>query len=584
MFRRSKWLTVVLAVIFLISMSACSGKTTDNDDASSAAASASPSAAPATTQSASPEVTAKKPVTITWFGGVPQASFLTTGIQDDVIMNTIKEKTGVTIDHTPSIGISDQDEKAAVLIAGGDSPDVMYASVKLVQTVLKGKGALALDDLLKTNGQELAKNCAKAIAASKLLKSDDTHAFYFIPHRIDMSDFSGTTVENGYNIRWDLYAKLGYPTVNNDDDFLKLLQDMVKLEPKNKEGKPNYGLGMFLGEGWSNHMIDKAHGAYQGIVQMTTNVSIDVANDKVVARVTDPESAYWDSLAFYNKAYRMGLFDPESITLKFDAYCNKAKVGRYMAGECNWCLGGVNDQFVSDGTPEKGFAPFTYGLSESCSFGTTAGIGDQNVIWISSNCKNPDRVMDVFNYLASDEGAMVLQNGPDGTYWEMKDGKAVVKAETITMRNTDTDFIKKTGISKYSTMILRDGMDSNGNNFDLFKNPEVLQERMTQVQKEYCAYTKQSTPIENLQKYKYASYDMGLLASISIPDGTEARTAQVKGEEYIYNGFAKAIVAKTEAEYNTIKDKIIADAKALGYEKEVEYYTQMYEKYKGEIK
>jgi Bacterial extracellular solute-binding protein. len=577
MFRRTKWLAVLLAVIFLVSMSACGNKTTGKNETSSAATTT------ATQQSTSTKAPEKEAVTITWFGGVPQASYITTGIQDDPIMNTIKEKTGVTIDHTPSIGISDQDQKAAVLIASSDMPDVMYIS-GIVSTVLKAKAAIPLDDLIKTNGQELEKNIGKALKASKLLKSDDTHALYFLPHKVNGSDFSGNTLENGYNIRWDLYKKLNYPKITNDDEFLKMLQDMVKLEPKNKDGKPNYGLGLFLGETWCNHMVDKAHGAYQGVVQMTTNVSIDVVNYKVVARVTDPNSAYWNSMLFYNKAYRMGLFDPESITLKFDAYVNKAKSGRYMAAECNWALGNASAEFTKEGTPEKGFVPFTYGLSEGASFGTTAGIGDQNTMFISSSCKHPDRVMDVFNYLASDEGARVIQNGPEGVNYDIKDGKPVVKDEVIEAHRTDSNFPQKYGMGKYSTMAVRDGKDSEGNNFNLVLNPEVLKAGMGEVEKDYCKYTNQSTPIENLQKYKYASYDMGLLASISIPDSNEARTAQKKGEDYVYNSYAKAIVAKTEAEYNKIKDKIIADAKALGYDKEVEYYSQIYEQYKGEIK
>lgn len=578
MFMKTKGLVLVMALVFLVSMAGCGSQPAENKGSTTAPAVGSSSVAQT-------EKSKKEPVTITWYGGVQQVSFITTGIQDDPMMNAIKEKTGVTIDHSPSLGVSDVNQKATVLIASDDMPDVMFfGDINIRSAVLKAKAALPLDDLVKTNGPELQKNIGKALEASKLLKSDDTHALYFIPHAVNMSDFTGNALQNGYNIRWDLYKKLGYPQITNVDEFLKLLQDMVKLEPKNKDGKPNYGLGLFFGESWCNHMVEKALGAYKGVVEMTTNVSIDVANDKVVARVTDPNSVFWQGMALYNKAYRMGLLDPESITLKFDSFMNKAKTGRYMAGECNWALGGADAQFVADGTPDKGYAPITFGLSDASSFGTTAGLGDQGNIFISKNCKNPDRVMDVLNYMASDEGARLMFNGPEGLYYDVVNGKPTIKADIIKASTSDGDFIKKYGIGKYGTSIIRDGKDSEGNWLNYFLNPEVLQATMTPVQKDYCAYKKISTVLEDLQKLPNASYDMGLLQSVTVPAGSDIQKAIAKGEENVNNNYAKAIVAKTDEEFNKIRDQVIADALALGYDKEVTYYSQQYEQYKSQLK
>ena len=587
MHMRSRMLAAVLAVIFLVSMSACSSTTEDNKESSITASAVTSAVETASSQQAATVEIKKDPVTVTWFGGVSRSNYITTGIQDDAIMNQIKEETGVTIDHTPSIGVSDFYQSATVLIASQDLPDVMLvANAALREAVLNAKLARPLDDLIKTNGQELEKNVDKALKASKLLKSDDTHALYFIPHNVDLSDLQikgGRVLDNGYNIRWDLYKKLGCPQITNDDEFLKVLQDMVSLEPQNVNGKPTYGLGVFLAEQWGNHMIDKAHGAYKGIVEMTTNVSIDVANDKIVARVTDPDSVMWESMFFYNKAYRLGLLDPESLTLKFDAFMNKAKTGRYMAAECNWTLGGADAQFIKRGTPEKGYVPLVYGTTENASFGTTQGIGDQNVMFVSSSCKNADRVMDVFNYLATDEGARLLLSGPEGFLYDMKDGKRVIKPETVEIYRTDAKFAENYGPGKYSNMQIRAGKDSEGDYLNLLLWPEVQNIAITDAQKDYLAYKKQDTLLEDLGKYKYAVYDMGLITSISIPQGSDSSKVILQADEYFQNNYAKAIVAKTEADYNKIKDEIISKCKALGFEQEVTIYSEQYEKYKGQI-
>jgi hypothetical protein len=37
--------------------------------------------------------------------------------------------------------------------------------------------------------------------------------------------------KRGYVVRWDYYKELGYPPINNEDDYLSVLQQMHENHP-----------------------------------------------------------------------------------------------------------------------------------------------------------------------------------------------------------------------------------------------------------------------------------------------------------------------------------------------------------------
>ena len=45
--------------------------------------------------------------------------------------------------------------------------------------------------------------------------------FYFFPVKIGYNwvGYDNTTTARGYVVRWDYYKELGYPPINNEDDY-----------------------------------------------------------------------------------------------------------------------------------------------------------------------------------------------------------------------------------------------------------------------------------------------------------------------------------------------------------------------------
>ena len=85
-------------------------------------------------------------------GGRP----LTKAINNDDVMIEFGKRTGVTLDWTPSIQNVDWQAALPIMLASGDLPDIIIeGSVELRTKILGAKAAIPLDDLVRTNGQDL---------------------------------------------------------------------------------------------------------------------------------------------------------------------------------------------------------------------------------------------------------------------------------------------------------------------------------------------------------------------------------------------------------------------------------------------
>ncbi len=166
--------------------------------------------------------------------------------------------------------------------------------------------------------------------------------------------------QNAWNVRWDLYEELGYPEIKNLYDYIDVLGQMVALEPTNKDGLKNYALGLFFADSWGSIVLDNPEHFIRGYSHNTI-AYFDMDCNFAGERLTDPDSIFWEMAAVYNYAYRKGLLDPESITMKYLDFNDKVNAQRYMGGGPYWMYAGCNDTFAADGTPEKGIMPVPIG-------------------------------------------------------------------------------------------------------------------------------------------------------------------------------------------------------------------------------
>lgn len=581
-------LALVVALAMVISLAACGGNSSPTD---TTAAAADGSQQKTTAQAATEAVA--EPVKLTWYG-----CSLGTQVNEESsntpVMKELTKRTGIVIDFSLNFNVNDTHERAAVMIASGDLPDIMSIDFAANGSkVLAAKVAIPLDELIKTNGKDILENCNYGIAVTKLSKTDSTGALYFIPNLMNGTDFPSNVMSNGWNIRWDLYKKLGCPKVETYDDFIKLIQDMLKLEPTNKDGLKNYGTGLWFPEWWCNLFVDKVFANMAGqIVGSDYFFQLDMKTDKVVPRLTDPDSTYYKGAAFYNQCYRLGLLDPDSITQKYQNWSEKAQAGRAMFHGANWALGGADKQFIADGTPEKGYVPLVFDINpDNIYAGVGYAAGATMSHYITTSCKNPEKAMDLLNYLATPDGALLISAGIEGQHWDAKDGKVVIKPEVIQSIKSDPDYLKNQGIcnnamAPYMAVLDTTNLIDEERNLDCRFQLEssYVQSIMTEVQKDYCRYYGYEFPTEPYTRVPvYIGNNFSVVNSLALEQGSDLQNKENKMKAYVDANYPKMIIQKTPEDYEKEKAKFIADLKAMGADDVVKYFSDAYEQIKSKL-
>jgi ABC-type glycerol-3-phosphate transport system substrate-binding protein len=559
---------VLTAAATVFAMAGCSGGAGGQADTGGKAASSGANPAAQT-----------EPVTLSIFG-VANSTLINKAFQDDEVIAELQKRTGVKLDFTPDLNVTDRAEKLAVMLAGKDLPDiVVFNALTDRAKVNSAKAALPLDDLVAKYGQDIQKNAGKALQISKMNNSDETHALYYLPGHVGNVQFSPNVNDNSWNLRWDLYKKLGYPQMNTLDDLLGVLGKMMQLEPNNKDGKKNYGLGLNLSDAWGQLMIDKAIANLQGFVQASSNdVYVDMGTGQPVPRVSDPNSIFWKSMQFYNKAYQQGILDPESATMKYNTITDKYKTGRYFASTTYWSLGGADAQFIAGGEPDKGFVPFMVDYNKQNIYvGQATYNGDQFEMFISKNTKHAEAAIKFVNYLFSYEGAELMMNGIEGKHYKMENGVPMVTDEELAARKADPKHYLQTGIGKYNNLLrFTPQKDPKGYPANFINVPETQAKLATKVQKDFMDHYGYKTVTEPFTKIPKYVFDTSLLGSISTVPGSDIQAKEQQLDAYLLANIAKVIYQKTDADYEKAKAKFLEEYKAKGAADVFGYYKDKY--------
>ncbi len=463
--KRKKLMSLLLASTMVLSLAACGS--TDKPAAEPAAkeeAAAPETEAEAPAEEAAEEVPAaeegekiyseEEQVEVTFWS--PSADSSIDGVLDSAVADVIAQKTGVRIKS-----VQGNDEKFQVLLAAGDLPDVVYANgtgAGSSSNLISSGQLLELDDLVAEHGDNIQKWGAQALTYSQNVLSDESGTLYFIPMNVsDNGDAMPAPSYYGcgitFNMRWDLYEKAGYPEITDEDSYLEVLKQMQEQFPKTDDGKTIYAMG-----GWS----DWGTWAFR-IPYTFANGTGEGKNGTVYSNMTGEiemmyhSDKFWDAVRFYNKAYNMGILDPEAFTQTYDDYVAKAKAGQYIALGINGtgAMEGVNDALQAV-DPSWGYQYVPCGMSYLSGLYTEAapyGWGSGNFSWaLTINNKYPEETMRLLNYLYSPECSRMLMCGIEGEDWEYAaDGKLTYTEDYKAGVAADLEnFRKNRGIGVYT--------------------------------------------------------------------------------------------------------------------------------------
>ena len=567
------WIALLLVLLLMFLFTACGSNSGDNKANPSEGSSAQ-------AVDATAKQTDKEPITITWLANI-SAKDITEGIQDNPVFNEIAKRTGVTWDFTPNVGVTDVNEKLGLLLASGDLPDMMTSGyTDTMNKIIKANYALPLDDLVNKYGPNMMKNCKEGLAVSKMLRSDESKNLYFIP-----SSTNGGAVNpiypNAFYVRWDLYKKLGMPKLNTDDDFLKLLSDMQKLEPVTKDGKKTYAFGFGLTDYFSYTFVQQPAKAWSGLYNAQSDCDVYLPENKMVKR-WDENSATFKQALLLNRAYRMGLVDPDSVSMNSQSLNEKYLAGRYLA----YCGGGnsqYDSAFINAGTPEKGYVPVrveSYINNAANYQAETQQGGGWLSTCITKNCKYPERVIQMIDYLCTPEGAVLQRYGLEGQNWDIKDGQGVIRDDILNGMRNDPEYYKKVGISAFnspwSSLEFMSPIGSKINGADAFfeSNPATIQKQLTEVQKDYCKTMGYTVPIDLIKGLPHQTYDSWACNIMVLPDDLAKKENDLIN--FLDKNMPKLLIAKSDDEFAAAKKFLMDGTKKIGADECYESHLQQF--------
>ncbi|MDI4645851.1 hypothetical protein [Cohnella hashimotonis] len=595
--KKKSSLLAMLVSMSLLAVTACSGNNATNNASSAPASSAAPASSQAAASSPASSDSAgtsdypqlpRDPITLKVFIGGSDAN---KGIWNTSIGKVIQEKFGITLDF-----ITGDDVKEKTMIAGGDLPDVITTggSVSaLVDSLIQGGQVIQLDDLIDKYGPNIKKNTPQALEIMKASASNNTGKIYFLPVRVNKAASSPVPLKSalaGFYTRWDLYKAIGAPAMTNEDDFLKVNKEMQDKFPTTKDGKKTYAFSAWAADPFP-YII--SYPFSMGYNNWTANTSISATTGDIVDNYIAKDGVFWNGIKFFNKAYRMGLFDPEGFTQKIEQYIAKLNSGQVFNSAASFWMGG-NDLVTNTGNANAellqlpGPFPGYMALYPKDAPGGNL-LGPARAITKAN--KYPERTMELFNYLSGDEGGRLLFTGVKGVDWDVVDGKPQLIGK---MANTTdpgyNDYLTSVGTEKLNKLsnlheawTAEDGYPLD---LKLVIDPATVTPAEKELAQQFGADLYPGQVYDKLVKDGKAVTDSKYFAFTAFVKQMSEPNQQimVKADQYFLANVAKFIMAKDDAAFEAAKNKAVDDFMAMGVDKAYAEFHKLVDDAKAFVK
>ena len=524
---------------------------------------------------------------ITLTGSIFLESIESSSIKHDPVSNYIRDRFGVQFDVICDCAGSTWEERYPALFAADELPDI----IKIVSDPATGISG-TVRDLVEAGAivnldeypELMADYFADPILAAE---ADYARNFYgpdgnlwVFPMYFGIADYAKGLL-NACALRWDCYDAAGRPEFHNYDELADVLAKMQEVAPLDVNGDKPYAVsGWFAdGAGWGDWELLFS---FQNMVSANSTAmqwhgESEISDTNYLA---DRESPYYEYLAFMNKCWRLGILDPDSFTMTWDQYNAEMENGSFLYCSAGWLTDQKNDIICANLNNENaGFVHFPamedYKANSS---GASWDYGGSTMYAISSKCKNIEKAIEVLAWICSQEGSLIMENGPEGLAWDMVDGVPVGHEDYLKMGQFDSTSYELYGSNLYhhlkgysdATPLSQFG----GVTANLRLSDAAIDLAIKPYEKAALEhFGADSFSGENYFDRAHTTFAMNLVGSCgSVPDDYVMMNANISN--YRYNMQFQAIQASTEEEFEAIIADMIEFAKANGAIEIQEYYKE----------
>lgn len=355
------------------------------------------------------------------------------GLQTGWFAKVVKDKFNMELNLIASNVDGGGDAKFASMMAAGDLGDIVIFGNDDSKYINAISGGYLLDmtrnGLLDTYGKDIVVNYPKVLKKAKV-NFGNSISIYGLGYSAASMDSAhgaseGEDMTWGPDLRWDLYARLGYPEVNTLEDYLPILKQMQALEPFSDSGRPTYGFSLWSDWDGDKMCLAKQYCNVYGYDESDSfnpyGYAMVYATGEKWQGLLDDDGFYIRCLKLYFDANQMGLLDPDSISQKYEDVISKLKDGQVLFSWFPFMDSIYNTQERQE--QGKGFrlVPFNEEIVYSVGYNPYGG---NRLISIGNSAKHPERIMQLINWMYTADGFQTIKTGPKGLTWDTDtDGK-----------------------------------------------------------------------------------------------------------------------------------------------------------------
>ena len=438
------------------------------------------------------------------------------------------------------------------------------------------------EDLLEIYGENILDTMPAALEANRELNSDD--CIHGIGHDVaysatDHGDFSIT-----WDVRWDLYKELGYPEVATLDDMVELFKDMQEICPADSIGNPTYAISAFPDwDGAVVMLVKSLASAYYGYKEL--GMGLYDPTDGSLHDPLEEDGPYLSALKFFNDLYQNGLLDPDSMTQTYDQMIAKVQRGGTFFSVFNF-MGSMSfntPEHMADGQFMAPLQP-SQAVNE---MDALSPYGGERIWAIGAKSDNPERAMELINWMTTPDGVMTNFYGIRGLMWDYDENGGTYFTELGQACQDDPSY-DLTGVewtSPYTgktytlSGTFNDGMiqinnttfaraasnpDSDGETFNYTTWASQQTEASSAIEQDWRDVTGFTRFEDYLEAQPYT-----LAPAANYAEGARDGELDVKWSQVtsvLKTGSWNAIYAKTDAEFDEIVSQMREDAMAYGYD------------------
>ncbi len=424
------------------------------------------------------------------------------------------------------------------------------------------------EGLLDNYGAYIKANMPFALEKNKSISEGNLYGF---GHAVSTSSKDRQEFFYTWDLRFDLYEKIGKPKISTLDDMVNVLEQMKKICPTDDNGKPTYGVSLF--NDWDGNMVmfvKSTATAYYGYDEFDFGL-YDPSTQKH-HDVFEANGPYLTALKFYNKLYQKGLLDPDSQTQKYDGMSEDFQNGTAFLNIFNWMGSGT---YNSDAHTQAGKGMYPIAPDKATPICYGQNVYGSNRIWsIGSKTQYPELCMAIINWLSTPEGFITSQYGPKGVTWDYDaKGKSFLTDIGLTAQADPNGTMMPspfTGSFKDGAFQINNitwSLDAtNPESNEPYNKNKWMQAKVpakTAIEASWRTWANASSPDEYLGNRKYILSPGSMFTADPIPDTLKVKWQQVA--ECIKNNSWRAIYAKTDAEYDKIVAGMIKEANDYGF-------------------